>query len=148
MYRTWNQNSGQIQGQSGNLRVYTRKALEVVQSTKEGALRCVKKTSLTLSNLSTQISESHMSETEHNLPISTIESRQIILDMKIASVIAKYAERYNVSLEEATKTFYTSVTAQLIEERIADMHCRSDGYLADELWLEVQAKRKVVQKSN
>lgn len=73
-------------------------------------------------------------------PISTPESRQIILDMKIASVINKYAERYNVSLEEATDAFYSSVTAQLIEDRIADMHCRSDGYLADELWLELQEK--------
>ncbi len=82
-----------------------------------------------------------MSETRINKkPTPTPETRQIILDMKIASVIAKYAERYNVSLEDATETFYSSVTAQLIEERIADMHCRSDGYLADELWLEIQKK--------
>ncbi len=70
------------------------------------------------------------------------EAKQIILDIKIASVIAKYAERYNVSLEEATETFYNSVTAQLIEERIADMHCRSDIYLADELHLEVEEKKQ------
>ncbi len=82
-----------------------------------------------------------MSVIEEKKPNPTPESRQIILDMKIASVIAKYAERYHVSLEEATETFYSSVTAQLIEERIADMHCRSDGYLADELWLEVQKNK-------
>lgn len=81
-----------------------------------------------------------MNDTLQMKPISTPESRQIILDMKIASVINKYAERYNVSLEEATDAFYSSVTAQLIEDRIADMHCRSDGYLADELWLELQEK--------
>ncbi len=62
--------------------------------------------------------------------------------MKIARVIEKYAEMYGVSLEEAMETFYTSVTAQLIEERVADLHCRSDGYLAEELWLEVQEKKK------
>ena len=66
------------------------------------------------------------------------ETRQIILDMKISAVIAEYADRYNVTLEEAADTYYNSVTAQLIEERIADLHCRSNGYLADELWLEIQ----------
>ncbi len=66
------------------------------------------------------------------------EARQIILDMKIARIIETYAQMYDVSLEEAMETFYTSVTAQLIEERVADLHCRSDGYLAEELWLEVQ----------
>ncbi|WP_347144291.1 DUF3791 domain-containing protein [Parabacteroides distasonis] len=70
------------------------------------------------------------------------ESRQIILDMKISHIIQTYAERYHVSLEEATDIYYASVTAQLVEERIADMHCRSDGYLADELWLEVQKSKK------
>ncbi len=68
------------------------------------------------------------------------ESRQIILDMKISRIIQAYANQYNVSLEEATDAYYTSVTAKLVEERIADMHCRSDGYLAEELWLELQEK--------
>ncbi len=68
------------------------------------------------------------------------ESRQIILDRKIARIIQAYCERYHVSLEEATDTYYSSVTAQLIEEGIADLHCRSDNYLADELWLEMQKK--------
>ncbi|MCD8297723.1 MAG: DUF3791 domain-containing protein [Prevotella sp.] len=75
------------------------------------------------------------------------ESRQIILDMKISRIIKKYAERYNVSLEEAMDTYYSSITAQLVEERIADMHCRSDGYLADELWLEVQKNKEKETKS-
>lgn len=80
---------------------------------------------------------------------ATKESRQIILDMKMSRIIQTYAERYHVSLEEATDTYYASVTAQLIEERIADMHCRSDGYLADELWLEVQGiKNKEKQEGD
>ncbi len=73
---------------------------------------------------------------------ATPESRQIILDMKISNIIQKYANRYHVSLKEATETYYGSVTAQLVEDRIADMHCRSDGYLADELWLEVQENKE------
>ncbi len=83
-----------------------------------------------------------MSETKVLKPRPTPESRQIILDMKIASVIAKYAERYNVSLEEATETFYNSSLAQLIDERVADLHCRSDIYLADELHLELEEKKQ------
>ncbi len=69
------------------------------------------------------------------MTVST-ESRQVILDMKIARIIQAYSERYNVSLEEATDLYYNSVTSELIEEGIADLHCRSDKYLADELWLE------------
>lgn len=66
------------------------------------------------------------------------KSRQVLIDRKIARIIRVYSERYNVSLEEATDLYYNSVTAQLIEEGIADLHCRSDKYLAEELWLEKQ----------
>ncbi|WP_455662636.1 hypothetical protein [Pradoshia sp.] len=66
------------------------------------------------------------------------DGKQIVLDMKIARIIALYSEEHHVSLEEATDTYYKSVTAQLIEEGVADLHCRSDKYLADELWLEMQ----------
>ncbi len=74
------------------------------------------------------------------LPMDSPEAKQIILDMKISNMIAKYAERYHVSLEEATELFYNSLLSQLIEERIADLHCRSDIYLADELHLELEEK--------
>ncbi len=63
-------------------------------------------------------------------------SRQIILDRKIARIISMYSEMYNVSLEEATQLYYGSITSELIEEGIADLHCRSDKYLAEELFLE------------
>ncbi len=65
-------------------------------------------------------------------------SRQIILDRKIARIIAVYSEQYGVSLEEAAELYYNSLTAQMIEEGVADLHCRSDKYLAEELWREVQ----------
>ena len=69
------------------------------------------------------------------MPISE-KSRQVILDRKIARIIEAYSIRYGVSLEEATNIYYNSVTSQMIEEGIADLHCRSDKYLAEELWLE------------
>ncbi len=68
------------------------------------------------------------------------KSRQIILDRKIARLIAVYSEQYGTTLEEAAELYYNSVTSHLIEERVADLHCRSDKYLAEELWLEVQKK--------
>ena len=33
---------------------------------------------------------------------------------------------------------YNSETANMIEEGIADLHCRSDKYLAEEIWNEYQ----------
>ena len=33
---------------------------------------------------------------------------------------------------------YNSETANMIEEGIADLHCRSDKYLAEEIWNEHQ----------
>ncbi len=66
--------------------------------------------------------------------------RRIVLDMKIARIIEVYSKEHDVSLEEAADTYYNSVTAELTEDGVADLHCRSDRYLADELWLEVRKK--------
>ncbi len=68
------------------------------------------------------------------------KSRQIILDRKVARIIAVYSERYNVPQDEAADIYYRSVTSQLIEDGVADLHCRSDKYLAEEVWLEMHAK--------
>ncbi|MBQ5467173.1 MAG: DUF3791 domain-containing protein [Muribaculaceae bacterium] len=46
----------------------------------------------------------------------------------------------DIKSQEATDIYYNSVTANLIEEGIADLHCRSDKYLANEVWLEHQEK--------
>lgn len=69
------------------------------------------------------------------------KSRQIILDRKIARIIEAYSALYNVSLKEAADIYYNSVTSQLIEEGVADLHCRSDRYLAGEIWREVNENR-------
>ncbi|MBP3511327.1 MAG: DUF3791 domain-containing protein [Prevotella sp.] len=60
--------------------------------------------------------------------------------MKIARIIEVYSKEHGVSLEEAADTYYNSVTAELIEDGVADLHCRSDRYLADELWIEARKK--------
>lgn len=70
------------------------------------------------------------------------EAKQTVLDMKFACIIETFSKEFGVTLEEATGLFYNSQTMSMIERGVADMHCRSDKYLAEELWLEIQEKNK------
>ena len=67
-----------------------------------------------------------------------MEANRIILDMKYARIIEILAQRLNITLEEAMDLFYNSPVLQLIDKAVADMHCRSDQYLADEIIKEAQ----------
>lgn len=64
------------------------------------------------------------------------ESKQIIRSAQCARIIGCISEMYGVSLNDATDIYYGSETANLIEEGVADLHCRSDKYLAEEVWRE------------
>ncbi|MCM1140618.1 MAG: hypothetical protein NC453_18765 [Muribaculum sp.] len=55
---------------------------------------------------------------------------------KNAAIIMAMNELFGVSLEEATNIYYQSETAQLIEDKVADLHCRSEKYLATLVWEE------------
>lgn len=59
-----------------------------------------------------------------------------ILEAKYARIIEEISKMYSVSLDVAMDMFYHSYTMQLMEEGVADMHCRSDKYLAEEVWRE------------
>lgn len=61
---------------------------------------------------------------------------------KTADIIMSLKELFDISLQKATDIFYTSVTADMIEEGIADLQCRSDKYLATLIWEEYQEKNK------
>lgn len=61
-----------------------------------------------------------------------------ILEAKYARIISAINELHGVSFEEAMDIFYNSPLLPLIEEGVADLHCRSDRYLADEIWREHQ----------
>lgn len=61
--------------------------------------------------------------------------------MKYARVIALFAERSRMELEDALAFFYDSDTYALMSEGVADMHCRSDEYLADELLMELEENK-------
>ena len=66
------------------------------------------------------------------------ESRQIVRSGQCARIISCISEMSNISLDEATDIFYSSETANMIEEGISDLHCRSDKYLAEEIIRENQ----------
>ena len=51
------------------------------------------------------------------------------------------SEMFGVSLVEATDIYYKSETANLIEEGVSDLHCRSNKYLAEEVWNEYCEKK-------
>ncbi len=66
------------------------------------------------------------------------ESKQILRSAQCARIIVCISEMFEVSLDDATDIYYNSETANLIEEGVADLHCRSDKYLACEVWREYQ----------
>ncbi len=41
---------------------------------------------------------------------------------------------YNIFILETTQIYYNSITSQFIEEGRADLHCRSDKYLAEDFF--------------
>jgi hypothetical protein len=67
-----------------------------------------------------------------------MRANKTILQMKYARIVRLFADRLQMPYEEALSFFYGSDTYRLVSEGIADMHCRSDEYLADELLLEWQ----------
>lgn len=70
------------------------------------------------------------------------ESVQIIRSAQCARIIAAISEMYGVSMIDATDIYYNSDTSNLIEEGVSDLHCRSDKYLAEEVWNEYIEKNK------
>lgn len=60
-----------------------------------------------------------------------MEANKTILQMKYARIVSIFAEQTGITLEDALNFFYTSSIYQMMNEGIADMHCRSDGYLAE-----------------
>ena len=69
-----------------------------------------------------------------------MEANRIILDMKYARIIEILAQRLNITREDAMDLFYNSPVFDLIDKGVADMHCRSDQYLADEIIREANCK--------
>lgn len=68
------------------------------------------------------------------------EGWHAILEAKYARIISEISHMHHIPLDEAMDMFYASDTVTLMEEGIADLHCRSDKYLAEEIWEDFENK--------
>ena len=64
-------------------------------------------------------------------------ANRTLVGHKCVGVIKAYAELEGIPLRQAFDVFYVSNLYKEIREGISDMHCRSDGYLAEELRMEL-----------
>lgn len=69
------------------------------------------------------------------------EAFHSILEAKYARIISEISDMHAVSFEKAMDIFYSSPLLPLLEEGIADLHCRSEKYLAEEIWREYKNQR-------
>ena len=65
-----------------------------------------------------------------------MQANPILLQRKYARIVKLFAEQTGLTYEQALDFFYKSKTFELISEGVADMHCLSDDYLAEELIIE------------
>jgi len=68
--------------------------------------------------------------------------RRNFLDMKYARIIEIIAERKHISREDAMDMLYTSPMLELIEDGVADLHCRSELYLAGEIMRKTEQQKE------
>ena len=65
-----------------------------------------------------------------------MQANPILLQRKYARIVKLFAEQTGQTYEQALDFFYNSKTFELISEGVADMHCFSEDYLAEELIIE------------
>lgn len=63
--------------------------------------------------------------------IPNMQAERIILDMKYARIIEIISQYLGITIEKAMDIFYKSPIFELIDKGVADLHCRSDQYLAE-----------------
>lgn len=61
------------------------------------------------------------------------KATRILRDMKYARIIELISEKLHISLEDAMDVLYSSPLFEIIDDGTADLICRSDIYLADEI---------------
>ena len=65
-----------------------------------------------------------------------MQANPILLQRKYARIVKLFAEQTGLTFEQALDFFYNSQTFDLVSNGVADMHCFSDEYLAEELIIE------------
>lgn len=61
------------------------------------------------------------------------KSTRILRDMKYARIIGLIAEKQQIPPEKAMDILYSSPLFEIIDDGTADLICRSDLYLAEEI---------------
>ncbi|MDR1934296.1 MAG: DUF3791 domain-containing protein [Candidatus Accumulibacter sp.] len=67
-------------------------------------------------------------------------ANKILLQRKYARVIETFSKRQNLPIRTALDIFYGSRLYHEMRDGISDMHCRSDEYLAEELFRDTTHK--------
>lgn len=62
-----------------------------------------------------------------------MDADKTLLQMKFSRVVSRFSEQQKIPVEKALEFFYHSETYRELSEGIADLHCRSDQYITDEL---------------
>lgn len=62
-----------------------------------------------------------------------MNANPILLQMKYARIVEKFADKCGINLDKALDNFYKSDLYLMMSRGIADMHCRADEYLVEEL---------------
>lgn len=61
------------------------------------------------------------------------KATRILRDMKYARIISLIAEKLHIPSDKAMEMLYASPMFEIIDDGTADLICRSDIYLADEI---------------
>jgi hypothetical protein len=64
------------------------------------------------------------------------ETDLVLRGNKNAAIILAMNELFGIPVQDAANIYFMSETAHLIEDKVADLHCRSDKYLATLVWEE------------
>ena len=67
-----------------------------------------------------------------------MNANPILLQMKYARIVEKFTDKRGVSLDKALDIFYKSDLYLMMSRGIADIHCRSDECLVEELIDEIK----------
>ena len=65
-----------------------------------------------------------------------MKADRAILQLTYSAVIDEFVKAANITYRKALDLFYKSQIYQEMSEGISDMHCRSEGYLAEDLMQE------------
>ena len=62
-----------------------------------------------------------------------MNANPVLLQKKYCRIIEMFAKQADITLDEALGFFYRSSLYQLLKDGVSDLHCMSDGYLAEDL---------------